>query len=150
MMERWLPVPGYEGRYEASSEGRVRSLGIAVSAKGGAVAFRPGRLLQQAVKANGYLQVTLVAADGARRSWMTHRLVCLTFIGECPPDHQVRHLDGTKDNNCIGNLQYGSGADNASDRAAHGTFKSGWALYDRSKRTYKPHVGRRGVNGRFI
>lgn len=135
MTETWAPVPGYEGRYEASSEGNVRSLGLVVAAKGGATAFRPGRTLRQAVKSNGYRQVTLVAADGARQSWMTHQVVCLTFKGPCPPGQQVRHKDRTKSNNSVGNLEYGTAVDNAADRAGHSTFKSGWAIYDRKSRT---------------
>lgn len=127
----WKAIPGYESRYEVSDEGRVRSLGIIVGARGGKTAFRPGRMLQPAVKDRGYLQVTLVAEDGGRKSWLVHQLVCLAFIGPCPDGHETRHIDGSKDNNCLGNLQYGTAADNAADRAAHGTFKSGWALYNR-------------------
>lgn len=62
MTEAWRPVPGYEGRYEVSDEGRVQSAGFVVPTKNAWPAFRPGRVLAQATKTNGYRQVTLVTA----------------------------------------------------------------------------------------
>lgn len=123
MIEEWRPVPGYENRYEVSDQGRVRSLGLTVNARGGATAFRRGKVLAQAEKSNGYRQVTLVAADKTRKSWMVHQLVCWTFEGPPPfPTAQVRHRDGTRANNTKRNLCWGTAAENAADRERHGRF----------------------------
>lgn len=118
----WRDVPGYEGRYEVSTEGCVRSKGMVVGASYGGTAFRSGRTLSQAVKENGYRQVTLVAADGSRKSWMVHQIVCLAFIGLPSPESQVCHWNGDKADNRIENLRYGTAADNAADRERHGHF----------------------------
>lgn len=114
-MTKWVAVPGYEGRYEVSSCGQVRSLGIVVNAKGGANAFRKGRILKQAVKSSGYRQVTLCAADDSRRSVLVHVLVAQAFLGQRPRGHHVRHLDCNPANNCVENITYGSPAENAKD-----------------------------------
>ena len=121
MTEEWRAVPGYEGRYEVSAFGQVRSMGLHVGAKGGGTAFRKGRVLSQATKTNGYKQVTLVAADGARWSAHVHQIVCLAFLGPPPSeDTQIRHADGTRDNNDLSNLNYGDALSNAADRRQHG------------------------------
>lgn len=120
--ERWVSVPGYEGRYEVSSEGRVRSLGFVVRSRGRGRPYRPGRVLSPAVKVNGYLQVTLVGEDGGRKSCQVHQIVCSAFLGPCPPGKQVCHWDGDRENNHIENLRYGTAGDNAADRARHGNF----------------------------
>ena len=115
-------MPGYEGRYEVSDRGEIRSMGLSVGARGGARAFRKGRVLSQAVKSNGYLQVTLVGADGARKSALVHQVVCAAFYGPPGPSEQVCHWNGERNDNSLYNLRYGTAADNAADRARHGRF----------------------------
>lgn len=122
MTERWLPIPEYEGLYDVSDQGRVRSHGFRVRAKGGATAFRAGRILHSVRKINGYLQVTLIGHDRRRRSCQVHQLVCATFLGPASPEQQVCHWNGDRSDNRLENLRYGTAADNAADRARHGNF----------------------------
>lgn len=122
--EAWRAVRGYEGRYEVSSHGRVRSLGIEVNAKGGARAFRPGRVMAPATKSNGYRQVTLVAVDGSRKSGLLHQLVCEAFVGPRPLGMQVRHWNGDVADSDAVNLVWGTKSDNERDKQRHGTFVS--------------------------
>lgn len=115
--EEWRPVVGYEGRYEVSNLGRVRSLGIRRG--GGIWLLRPVRTT------GGYLRVTLYAPEGTRRNHWVHILVALAFIGPRPPGHEVRHLDGNPTNAVSTNLAYGTAKENAGDRERHGTDPRG-------------------------
>lgn len=117
-MERWLPVPGYEGAYEVSDRGRVRSLDR-ITAQG-----RPckGIVLTQLNGSKGYKQV------GLHRSGQTthhvHRLVLLAFAGPAPEGMEVRHLNGDRTDNTLANLTWGTHLENMRDQREHGTHKN--------------------------
>ena len=93
----WRPIAGFKGRYEVSSEGEVRSLA------------RKGRKRQIFLKpfnnTQGYLQVVLTKG-GKRDQPRVHRLVMQAFVGPCPENMEVNHIDEDKTNNCISNLEY--------------------------------------------
>lgn len=124
--ERWKPVGGFEGLYEVSNLGRVRSSGrwCAGPSKSRAF-FRPGRVLAPVAKSNGYLAVTLTKPD-ARIQYAVHVLVLGAFRGPRPTGApHTRHRDGDKTNNRLSNLVYGTVAENEADRRAHGTLLLG-------------------------
>ena len=56
---------------------------------------------------------------------LVHRLVCAAFHGPQPPGHQVRHLNGIRDDNRAANLRWGTIAENMRDKLAHGTAQRG-------------------------
>lgn len=109
--ERWQPIAGYEGMYEVSDAGRVRSLD-----RWGARA----RMLTQSAVTGGYLAVKLTNRDRGLTKPI-HVLVAVTFIGPRPPGHHVRHLDGDQTNNRLANLAYGTPSENVQDSIRHGT-----------------------------
>lgn len=112
-VERWLPVPGYEGLYEVSDQGHVRSV-PRHGTRGGAL--RPW------LDRKGYAMVRLYR--GARQKGLsTHRLVLLAFVGPPGPGQQCRHLDGDSSNNRLANLAWGTRSENARDRVRHGTHQ---------------------------
>lgn len=113
MTEQWRPIPGYLG-YEASSEGRVRSVRIPGRK------FR-GRVLSQYVDHRGYLRTTVHQGVNSYASLDVHTLVTLAFLGPRPNGMQVRHLDGDPLNNWATNLSYGTQAENNLDQVRHGT-----------------------------
>ena len=110
-MENWKAIPGYEGLYEVSDLGNVRSM-PRPCAKGGI--RKPGKLPA------GYKQVSL-CKDGNISRKLVHRLVLLAFKG--PSDLETRHLNGVNSDNALLNLKYGTTTENAQDRASHGTSK---------------------------
>jgi hypothetical protein len=113
--EAWRPVVGYEGRYEVSDQGRVRSfLGKTVRV----------RLLKPYQKPNGYLAVPL-CADGHIKRHYIHALVLEAFIGTRPPNFEACHEDGVRANNRVTNLRWDTAKNNAADRRRHGTAMSG-------------------------
>jgi hypothetical protein len=111
MTERWLPIPGYEGRYDVSDQGRVRSW---------TRSLRDPHLLRQHLNGAGYLQVKL-CRDRAVNTARVHLLVLLAFVGPRADGLVCRHLDGDSNNNVLSNLRYGTYAENAQDRVRHGT-----------------------------
>ena len=110
-MENWKAIPGYEGLYEVSDLGNVRSL-PRPRTKGG--------VLKQGKTTEGYKQVAL-CREGKSSQRLVHRLVLLAFKG--PSDLETRHLNGVNTDNALLNLEYGTGVENAQDRAIHGTSK---------------------------
>jgi hypothetical protein len=112
--ERWLPVSDYEGLYEVSDQGRVRSL-THQTPKG----IRYGRRLKVPLR-NGYPRVGLYR-EGVQVTRMVHDLVTAAFLGPRPEGTEVRHLDGNPQNATRTNLAYGTHGENQFDQVRHGT-----------------------------
>ncbi len=120
MSERWLPVPGFEGAYEVSDAGVIRSLDRAAKGKGpGNYRFRQGRVLKLATSSRGYLFAHL-SHEGRRARVYAHRLVLTVFVGPAPAGMQACHNDGVKTNNALANLRWDTPAANSRDAIAHG------------------------------
>ena len=119
MEEIWKPIPGYEGRYEVSNHGRVRSFVTGTGSKG-AVHY----LKQDASHPRGYRRVTL-SMNRKTEKIQVHRLVAALFIGPPPtPEHQVDHDDFNTGNNRWDNLKWVTSQENhehSLDRHPRGT-----------------------------
>lgn len=113
--ERWLPVLGYEGIYEVSDFGRVRSIDRFDSSG----RLLRGRVLRPKTQSGGYLCVNLWSHNKGSMKYV-HRLVLEAFVGTSDTS-QVCHNDGDQKNNTLGNLRWGTASDNAHDRVLHGT-----------------------------
>lgn len=110
--EEWRPIAGFEGRYEVSSCGRVRSQG----------ACRPsyaGLIMKHWVQNKNYRYVSLRKC-GRSKSYAVHRLVLEAFVGPRPEGKQVAHYDGDPSNNCVENLRWATAKENILDRTRHG------------------------------
>ena len=121
--EEWRDVVGYEGLYQVSSLGRVKSLERYCKHPNGGDKIVRGRLLSSRNN-TGYQKVAL-CCDGVPRNVTVHKVVCAAFIGEKPKGFQVRHLNGVPTDNRAVNLVYGTAAENAADRVTHGTNAQG-------------------------
>lgn len=124
--EQWLPVVGYENRYEVSDRGRVRSLRRTVRHK------RVDSVLTPYLTA-GYPSVGLYTGERSangrwhRRTHYVHDLMLRAFIGP-PPDADMEccHADDNGLNNDLRNLRWGTSLDNSADmrkRGGHGNTK---------------------------
>ena len=106
IVERWLPVVGFEQVYEVSDQGRVRRVGRAhISGKGRGGGVRVGRILALCQIAGGYYAVNLWRHGKIKRR-LIHALVMEAFVGLPPKDHEVNHRDGVKSHNDLDNLEY--------------------------------------------
>lgn len=118
--EVWLPVPGYEGIYEASSHGRVRSLDRVVTCRNGRLQRRRGVVLKGRPDEDGYLRVSLWL-DRNDKLVGIHRIVCLAFHGEPSSGaNHAAHRDGDHLNNAADNLYWATPAQNEADKRRHG------------------------------
>lgn len=126
MSERWLPIPEWEGFYEVSDCGRVRSVdrivGSGPSAYGGQ-RLQPGRLLKLKPLRSGHLTVDLWR-HGKGHDRLVHRMVLEAFVGACPAGMEACHRDGEPSNNCVGNLYWGTRSENMHDLVRHGGHPS--------------------------
>jgi hypothetical protein len=123
--ERWRAVVGYEGSYEVSDRGRVRSLDRVVMRSNGASLHIQGRLRRLTVGARGYPTISCCRKGRKMRLRQVHEMVLAAFVGPCPAGSETRHLDGNKLNNRLSNLQYGTRQENEADRILHGTSNRG-------------------------
>ena len=106
IMEIWKDIEGYEGLYQVSNIGRVKSMNRIVNNNGG-IDYREERVLKQDIDRGGYKQIHL-CKDGKRRTLKVHRLVAKAFpeiCGEWFEGCEIDHIDGVKDNNKATNLK---------------------------------------------
>lgn len=103
MEKVWKEVPGYEGKYEVSNEGNVRSLNYRGTGQ--------PKILKPITCGKGYLMVGL-CKNGSMRWAKVHRLVALLFVPNPDNKPQVNHLDGVKTNNLASNLEWATGGEN--------------------------------------
>ena len=92
-MEKWKDIAGYEGRYQASDLGNIKSL---ISNK----------ILKPRIDKDGYFKVILSAGHGNRKEFRVHRLIAGTFIPNPENLPQVNHIDEDKTNNAVDNLEW--------------------------------------------
>jgi hypothetical protein len=114
--ERWLPVVGYEGRYEVSDQGRVKSV-ARPDARG---RRRAEKYLSPRVGARGHLSVALYA-EGARDDRQIHTLVLTAFVGPCPRGMEGCHWNDTPADNRLENLRWDTRSANVADSIRNGT-----------------------------
>lgn len=114
--ERWRAVPGYEGSYEVSDRGRVRSMARNVPSRWGGFRRAPGKVLSAGRGPGGYWHVVLYK-DGEKRQPKVHRLVLAAFAGPCPDGLQVNHKNRDPSDNRLENLEYVTALENV--RHAH-------------------------------
>lgn len=115
--EEWKDVFGYEGMYQVSNLGRVRSINRIVAQRGRTKTVYSGHrksyILKQGVQNNGY-SVVWLCKDGKKEAKTVHRIVASAFCKNDAPDIKtdVNHKDGNKQNNCFWNLEWCSKSDN--------------------------------------
>lgn len=122
-MEEWRPIESYEGVYEVSNQGRVRSLAREVHTRnqyGPCVKRLKSVVLSPALNSGGYPTVVLQHADD-RTTVGVHKLVCAAFCGGATSEKwQAAHRDGVKTHNVPANLYWATPSENALDKVRHG------------------------------
>lgn len=123
-MRQWKQVVGFEGCYEVSNDGLVRSLDRHVECGNGKKRFFTGKELKPGVHYSGHKAVALTR-NGKRIFTGIHRLVLSAFIREPNFGEVCRHKDGDCTNNNVENLEWGTCLENAADSIAHGVQPRG-------------------------
>lgn len=117
--EEWQHIAGYEGFYEVSNLGRVRSLTRRIQCSN-RVVVRNGKVLKQNRDSTGHYQVCL-CDHTKRKTHLVHRLVMAAFVGSCPDGMEVCHNNGNPADNRLVNLRYDTRSNNTLDKVFHGT-----------------------------
>lgn len=112
---QWRPVRGFEGYYEVSNTGDVRSL-TRIDTYG---RRRQGRPLVPAANTSGHLYVKLTRGNRKTKRYV-HRLVIDAFVGPGPEGTECCHNDGDPANNHVGNLRWDTHKENVRDTIRHG------------------------------
>lgn len=104
MKELWKDIVGYEGMYQVSNTGKVKSAYEGCGRKKGS--------LLKGVNRGGYLRVTLTNSKRQSQTFTIHRLVLLTFLDNPERKLEVNHKDGQKSHNCLHNLEWATRLEN--------------------------------------
>ena len=105
MEEVWKDIPGFEGWYQASNLGRIRSLDRYVNYKTSGTALKKGKILKDKVSNKGYLEVTLVQ-NGRHCYKRVHQLVAASFIPNPYGYSCINHINENKFDNRADNLEW--------------------------------------------
>ena len=124
--EIWKPAIGFEGFYEVSDLGRVRSLARKVPRIDGRFYGVASRVLKPARRAAGYLHV-VIRKDNVPYTRTVHRLVMEAFIGPRPQGMECCHCNGIPYDNRLQNLRWDTPLGNGWDRKSHGTSNQGFS-----------------------
>lgn len=115
-MEQWREISGYEGIYEVSNEGRIRScLGKTTRTVRHGERHWKQRVLKQKNTRNGKGRTdarVCLWKDGAEKTYLVSRLVAFAWCGGYSKGFTVNHKDGNPLNNYANNLEWVTGADN--------------------------------------
>lgn len=121
MTEEWRPVVEYEGYYEVSDQGRVRSVERTVHYADGRVRTYPSMQIRLSLSTTGYVRVNL--SRGSYRTRKVHQLVAEAFLGRVS-GADVCHNNGIRTDNRLTNLRYDTRSNNLKDAVYHGTNKN--------------------------
>lgn len=110
-IEVWKDVKGYEGLYEVSSLGRVRSIERKVKHWRGGLRIKKAKIKQPFKSNCGYVMVGIYK-DGTQTNFLVHRLVGKAFIPNPENKEQVNHINGIKTDNRVENLEWNTRSEN--------------------------------------
>lgn len=106
-MEIWKDIPGYEGKYQVSNYGRVKSIARYRKSKNDTVVFVPEKVLKGKIDKDGYVEYALCAGTHKKmKYYRAHRLVAVAFIPNPNNLPIINHKDCNPGNNCVENLEW--------------------------------------------
>lgn len=124
-LEVWKDIPGYEGAYQISNAGRIKSL-----SRPATNCFQKNRKIKERIN-SAHLSKThmfvILRKDGVRKQVYLHILLMLVFVGPMPEGcNVVMHLDDDPTNNNLSNLKYGSQSENIQSSYDKGRRSAPW------------------------
>ena len=134
--ERWTPVYGYEGLYEVSDQGRVKSLARYVRDREGVRLVRE-RILKAKAQGFGYSTVML-CREGHKKTRTVHSIALESFIRPRAAGEVACHGDGNPGNNHLDNLRWDTQSNNLYDAVRHGTNRLAAATHCKRDHEFTP------------
>lgn len=130
--EEWRPIPGWEGYYEASSLGRIRSVERIVRSVAGVSWRQPGKVLKRSRHRDGDGRgIVRLCREGRTEAHRIAPLILTTFVSPRPKGLNACHCDGNPANDRLDNLRWDTQSNNLRDAVRHGTNR-------RARRTHCP------------
>lgn len=117
--EIWKDIPGYEGYYQVSSFGRIKSLERLIVYKDGRKRIYPSVIIKDRNK-DGFARIITLKKDNKGKTFTVNHLVMLSFVGEPPEGYEICHNDGNHKNNRLDNLRYDTRSENRIDNYRYG------------------------------
>lgn len=111
-MEIWKDVKGYEGFYQVSNTGRVKSLDRTIYFSDGRIRKYAGQILNRNSKTSSGYKQCILKVNGISKYAYIHRLVAETFIENPKNKREVNHINGNKDDNRVENLEWVTASEN--------------------------------------
>lgn len=138
-MTQWKAIPGYEGSYDVSDDGQVRSAGkyVRCGRGEGYLRYYPSRARALHTDKAEYARVTL-KRNGVTRNHLVHHLVLDAFVGPRPAGTECRHLNGVPSDNRLVNLQWGTSSENSFDVVRHGNHHSAKKTHCKNGHEFTP------------
>ena len=138
MIEEWKDIPNYEGYYQVSNFGRIKSLYRYRIGNGGSKTIVKESILKTKIDKYGYLCCSL-SKYGVLKSFKVHRLVSISFLVNSDPctNTQINHIDGNKQNNTLENLEWCDAKHNQNEALRLGL---------RGGKPYRPRIDSRVIN----
>ena len=154
MKEIWKDLSGYEGYYQVSNKGNVRSLDRIVSNNNKI----NGKIISHWISKEGYRRVNLYMGS-KYRTFFIHRLVASHFIPNPLNKTYIDHIDTNPNNNCVSNLRWCTEKENSNntltikhkkDASKASSWKANKTKIERGRKTAPKKVCQYDVNGRFM
>lgn len=158
MNEIWKDIKDYEGLYQVSNLGRVKSLERNVpftNRWGQRIAhLQKERILKAKKQFNGYLALAL-SKDGKHKTYLVHRLVAETFILKTDNQLQVDHINGDKTDNRVDNLRWCTAKENCLnplwvEKSKNVSEETRKKLSDKAKHSHNKPVLQFDLHGNFV
>lgn len=146
MNETWLPIVGYEGLFEVSDAGQVRSMDRVITFSNGRVQRYSGALSTLVTRPTGHLQV-MIGANSKWRTRLVHQLVLEAFVGPRPAGAGTRHLNGIPNDNRLENLTWGTPSENTRDMVTHGVHNNARKTHCKNGHEFTPENIKPQSNG---
>lgn len=145
--EIWKDIPEYEGLYQVSSFGNLKSLERKVNNSNYSTRIVKEKIMKQSLSNNGYLIVSLWK-NNKRTSKTVHSLVAMSFLKHIPISRKtvIDHIDNNKTNNKLSNIQIISNRENSTKDKIPKTGFTG--VYYRKNKKYKRYVAFIRENGK--
>lgn len=147
MSDVWKDIPGFEGRYQVSNAGQVRSVPRDVNNHTGVIHLK-GKILKQRPDFKGYMRIDLNDNFGRHKYLGVHRLVAMAFIPNPENKPQINHIDGIKNHNFVENLEWVTNQENHDHAVLNGLYPSQHQLREKRRNEKENKETSKGMPGK--
>lgn len=140
-MEIWKDIPDYEGLYQVSNSGKVKSLFRVINCKNGSLKTIRERIVASNLDKDGYLKVRL-SRDSKGKNFFVHQLVAIAFLNHKPCGMKlvVDHIDRDRTNNNLTNLRIVTNRENTNQKHIKSSSKYTGVCWSKRKKKWTSQI----------